>query len=289
MTFKPNPPDAACPRLPDIGLVRVQGRDAVAFLQAQTMNDVRALAPGQWHWSGLLSPKGRVLALFAVLRESEDALWLVAPDWTGDELAAHLRRFVFRSKLTLAPCPDWSAAAGPAVACPAPNRMAGDPAGGFALDLGGQGGQRTLWLLPDAHAALAPPDPATTLAWHQADLAHGLPRLAPPQREAFTPQMLSLERLAAFSLKKGCYPGQEIVARTHYLGQAKRGLVRFEADPPVPAGTPVLDAEGRERGTVAASAGPDLLAVLPTSEPLESLNVAGEALQPKPLLDGLAR
>ena len=58
--------------------------------------------------------------------------------------------------------------------------------------------------------------------WRDADIQHGLPRLSETQIELWTPQMLSLEQLNAFSLKKGCYPGQEIVARTHYLGQAKR-------------------------------------------------------------------
>lgn len=289
MTFKPNPPQASCPALPDWGLLRLQGRDAAAFLQAQAMNDVAALAPGHWHWSGLLTPKGRVLALFALLREADDAFLLAAPDWPGDALAAHLRRFVFRSKLSLEVPAGWQAAAGPALDAPAPGQALGDAAGGWALDLRGPGVPRGLWLLPAGHPALAPADDAATLAWREADLAQGLPRLAPAQREQFTPQMLSLERLRAFSLKKGCYPGQEIVARTHYLGQAKRALARFEAGAPVPAGAAVVDAEGRERGIVAASAGRAVLAVLPPEAAAEALCAGGQALQPRAFEDGLAR
>ena len=69
MSFKPNPAPGTCPTLPGITLLRVAGRDAAAFLQSQAMNDVNALAPMRWQWNGLLTPKGRVIALFALLRE----------------------------------------------------------------------------------------------------------------------------------------------------------------------------------------------------------------------------
>src|SRR3546814_3526677 len=91
---------------------------------------------------------------------------------------------------------------------------------GFAFDFSGDGGARTLWAGP----GLASTDDLDARArWAAFDLAHGLPRLAESQIEKWTPQQLSLERLHAYSVKKGYYPGQEIVARTHFLGQAKRG------------------------------------------------------------------
>src|SRR5690606_33602869 len=93
-------------------------------------------------------------------------------------------------------------------------------------DLDGEGGALTLRV----NAPGAGGDPALAARWRQQDLAHGLPRLEAAQAGQWTPQQLSLERLRAYSVHKGCYPGQEIVARTHFLGQAKRGLVRRGGD-----------------------------------------------------------
>lgn len=289
MSFKPNPAPGTCPTLPGFGLLRVAGRDAAAFLQAQAMNDVNALAPVRWHWNGLLTPKGRLIALFALLRETDDQFLLVLPDFTAIDLAAHLKKFVFRSKLSLQPLDDWRACAGPAPSVPDRALAAGDAESGWVLDLSGDGATRGLWLLPPGDPAIALEDPAVSQAWRQADLAHGLPRLPADQREAWTPQMLSLDRLGAFSLKKGCYPGQEIVSRTHYLGQAKRTMVRLQADPPPPAGTPVVDGQGRERGSVVCTEGDELLAVLAADPDLGDLNAAGQLLARRGLLGGLAR
>lgn len=214
MPFKPASPAHAPTALAGFELLAVAGADAAAFLQAQTMNDVRALEPGHWQWNGWLTPKGRVVALFALLRTAPDAFLLVLPDHPAEELRAALQRFVFRSKVVMTVDRGHVAAAGPVV-----------DGRGWTLDWDGAAGDRTLVVVP-ADAA-APPSPAVDAAWRAADIARGVPRLGPAQRAAWTPQMLSLERLAAFSLKKGCYPGQEIVARTHYLGQAKRGLARL--------------------------------------------------------------
>ena len=99
---------------------------------------------------------------------------------------------------------------------------------------------------------------------------------------------MSLDRLNAFSVKKGCYPGQEIVARTHFLGQAKRGLALFVADAPVPAGAEVMAGE-RAIGTVASVQDRLLLAVLPLERDETALSADGAALHAMPLLGGLQR
>lgn len=293
MSFKPISPVSPCPALPGTGLLLVEGRDAAAFLQAQSMNDVASLAEGHWHWNGLLTAKGRVIALFALARTGPEAFVLVAPDTSAAELKAHLQRFVFRSKLTLRDEHGLVAAAQAGAGGDAGNTLAGDEHGAIGLDLSGEGGARRLWLLPAGHPALAAEDPATTAAWRLADLAHGLPRLSPGQREAWTPQMLSLGRLNAFSLKKGCYPGQEIVARTHYLGQAKRGLQRLSAPGPLVEGAAVAGPDGQELGRLAsvASAGDrhEALAVLPVGAEPGALLAAGQPVQALPLLEGLAR
>lgn len=288
MTFKTNLETARCPALSGFAVVEVEGRDAAAFLQSQAMNDVAALTPGRWQWNGLLTPKGRVMALFALACVAEGRWLLVSPDVDAAELVAHLRRFVFRSKATFREDACLVAAAGPAASTGDPGCFAGDSDHGFALDFSGEGGTRWLWLLPPSHPALAPPDPAVDASWRAMDIAHGLPRLAGEQREAFTPQMLSLERLGAFSLKKGCYPGQEIVARTHYLGQAKRGLARLRGVGLRP-GQPV-EAAGLAVGSIACTdaSGMEALAVM-ASDAGDVLASGGQACTRGPLLPGLAR
>lgn len=289
VTFKTNLPAASCPALSGFTVLEIRGVDAAVFLQAQAMNDVTALVPGQWQWNGWLTPKGRVIALFALLRVAPDHFLAVLPDFPAAELQPRLQRFVFRSKLSLRAATDWVAASGPVSERPAADRAEGSAEQGWALDFGGDGGVRTLWLLPSADPALAPAVAAIDDAWRSADLAHGLPRLPAEAVEAWTPQMLSLDRLSAFSLKKGCYPGQEIVARTHYLGQSKRGLVRLAGSglkPGLavdsaagPAGTLVCtDAEGRQG-----------LAVLSAEGAGQPLSVGGQPCENIPLLGGLAR
>ena len=284
MPFKP--PENQPVALSGFTVLQVHGPDAAAFLHAQTMNDVRALAPGRWQWNGWLTPKGRVVALFALLRAAEDRFLVVPPDVPAVELRDALRRFVFRSKVMLDADAGWQVAGGPATdGCAGATAV--QAGGGWALDAGGDGGRRTLWLLP-AEAHVAPATPETDAAWRAGDLAHGLPRLGPAQREAWTPQMLSLERLAAFSLKKGCYPGQEIVARTHYLGQARRGLVRLGGEG-LAEGDAVGDGE-REVGRLVCTTadGGEALAVVAT-DAAGTLRVAGRPAARLPLLDGLQR
>ena len=272
-------------RLPGHDLLSIAGRDATAFAQAQFMNEVAALPVGHWQWNGWLTPKGRVIALFALLKRDAETLWLLLPDTDATDLAAKLQRYVFRSKLVLAARDDLHANgrfATPAQASGATFAVDGDA---LELDFGGDGGPRTMRISPSAANA----DAASAAHWRRFDLQHGLPRLRDDQIEAWTPQQLSLERLRAFSVKKGCYPGQEIVARTHFLGQVKRGLAMFEADAPIPPGAEVRDGE-RTLGGIVSTAGNIALAVLPLErEANAALYSDGIALHEQPLLGGLAR
>jgi folate-binding protein YgfZ len=276
--------------LPDHHVVTLRGRDALAFAQAQFMSDVAALDDGHWQWSGWLTPKGRVVALFALLKVDAETVRLIVQDNDPAEFAAQLQRFVFRTKLAIEPGEGLRAGgsfdAHPVATAAQASRFGDD---GFALDFGGDGGPRTLFLGPGPDFI---EDHAAPGRWAAFDLAHGLPRLRGSQAGQWTPQQLSLERLRAYSVKKGCYPGQEIVARTHFLGQAKRGLALFECDGPLEAGQQVMDA-GRVLGTIAATAddgGRHLaLAVVPLDAATGAASVDGRALRPEPLLDGLAR
>ena len=267
--------------LPRMRVVALHGRDALAFAQSQFMNDVAALADGHWQWNGWLDPKGRVQALFALLRLDGETAWLVTTADDGFEAA--LARFVFRSKLRIERL-AWSAAgvlAAPTQASRTRFEREGDV---IELDLSGDAAPRTLRLSP----AAASSSPDLDAAWWRLDIAHGWPALPSAPLSNWTPQQLSLQRLHAFSVKKGCYPGQEIVARTHFLGRAKRGLARIRAEAAKP-GDVLTDADGREAGLVAAAVGDEALAVLPLEPSGAIYRLHGLDVVRLDLADGLAR
>lgn len=250
--------------LPDHRLMAVNGQDAVAFAQAQTMNDVAALRDGEWHWNGWLTPKGRVIALFVLIRLDANTLWMVLPDADAEVIAAELRRFVFRSKVAITVRVDLHMAGRlRASDLASGNHWTGEPTDAIELDYSGDFGNgyagRSLRI---AASAAACEDPAGVEAWRRADLEHGWPRLHASQSGLWTPQQLSLDRLRAYSVKKGCYPGQEIVARTHFLGQAKRGLALIRTAMPLSAGAE-LTSDDTVVGTVISACSDTALAVLP--------------------------
>ena len=288
MSDKTSGSGSTCFALPGWSAVTLRGEQATAFAQAQFMGDLSDLAPGRWQWNGWLTPKGRLVALFALLALDGRDLALLLPDADPDAFVAALTRCRFRTRVEIAHEGGWSFAG----RFSAPEAARGAAAsgsvdgGGLELDFGGDGGPRTLRIA----ASPVPADEAQAARWRREDLAHGLPRLAPGQAEQWTPQQLSLERLRAFSVHKGCYPGQEIVARTHFLGQAKRGLVRLAGDQAL-AVAPVaaVDAPGRALGQVVSVAGDQALAVMPLDAGDGPFHVQGVACTPLPLLDGLAR
>jgi len=275
--------------LSDHRAITLSGRDAAAFAQAQFMNDVAGLAPGHWQWSGWLTPKGRVIALFALLRVDEETLLLVLPDADPITFAAALQRFVFRSKVAIQVREDLRAEGvfGPPTQA-RETGLGGTLDTGLELDASAEGGARTLRIVS---ASTAGHDPARVAAWAAFDLEHGLPRLPASQTDHWTPQQLSLDRLRAFSVKKGCYPGQEIVARTHFLGKVKRGLALIEGPTPLATGDDLHGADGVLGHLVAAASGSThlALAVVPLEHPSHPLQVAGVAVNERTLRPGLAR
>lgn len=276
--------------LPDHRIVALSGRDAAAFAHAQFMSDVKGLAARHWQWSGWLTPKGRVIALFALLKLDEETLWLLLQDADPTEFATALKRFVFRSKLAITARDDLQATglfAAPTQAAGARLSIADN--GDVALDMSAENGARSLGIVQNQVTAN---DPSSLARWIAFDLVHGLPHLPASQREQWTPQQLSLDRLRAYSVKKGCYPGQEIVARTHFLGQAKRGLVLFASDQPLAPGMQVGDGARDLGPIVSAAVGDDGwqgLAVLPLAHDTAGLQTEGTALRASDLRGGLGR
>lgn len=277
-------PEAAFTALPGHAVIALEGPDSVAFAQAQFANDLGALPVGQWQWSTWLSAKGRVIAIFMLCRPAADMLWLVLADGRADALAAQLQRFVFRRKVKVSVRTDLHVGGSFA----APSRAHGSvlDVDGDAndFDLGTTALPRTLRLSPHPFVV----HDGFPAQWRQADLRLGLPRLDDSAVEQWTPQQIGLDRLSAYSVKKGCYPGQEIVARTHFLGKAKRVAQLVEVPPGTQPGAVLRHGE-QTAGSVASVGGTLALAVLPIeSEGLE-LHLGDVPVPRQPLLEGLAR
>ena len=284
MSDKPQAAFDAPFALPDIAVVTLSGRDAVAFAQAQFMSDVAALAPGHWHWSGWLTPKGRVIALFAVLRRDVESLYVLLHDVDPAAFVSSLQRLVFRSKVMIGIDRDAHVSGALRIPSVARGHEAHIDGDAIELNLGTDAHPRTLQVGPTA----APSDPDAHARWRALDMAFGLPRLPADQADSWTPQQLSLDRLRAFSVRKGCYPGQEIVARTHFLGQVRRGLVALRAPDAAPRAGDVQQ-DGNTIGRLVCAAQDLRLAVLPLERAETPLTVDGLPLEPVALLDGLAR
>lgn len=230
----------------DLSVWQVSGADAPSFLQAQTTNDLVALQPGHWQRSGYCNPKGRLLATLLIAQTAPQDFVALLPASLAEAVFARLSRYVLRAKVKLAVMPfAVLGLAGPKAAqkltgaqfpCPAPGQLASAKTG-WVLGLSAE---RFLILapaeaLPAVWSELAAVSrPAGEPLWDALDIAAGLATVLPPTQEAFVPQMLNFDLVAGLSYTKGCYPGQEIVARMHYLGRLKERLYRARAVGPQP-------------------------------------------------------
>ena len=250
-------------RLADWGVIRAKGDDAAAFLNGQLTQETVKLDVGQARLAGYCSPKGRLLASFVVWRTAADEILLAC---SADLLAPTLKRlsmFVMRAKCKLTDASAEIALWGAALpgllhgdAVPAQAYVATELGGGTAIRLpDAAGATRVLWAAPaDATPPWATTDSADV--WNWLEVQSGVPRIVAGTVEAFVPQMVNLELVGGVNFQKGCYPGQEIVARMQYRGTLKRRMVLAEgalagaagaevfaaADPGQPAGQVVLSA-----------------------------------------------
>jgi folate-binding protein YgfZ len=218
-------------------LIAVTGDDAAAFLHAQFTNDVQALAPGEAQWSGWCTPKGRLLATFLLVRRDAGFLILL-PAEIAAAFAKRLAMFVLRSKVKLLDVSELYARIGIAGAAAA-NLVAGHW-GSAPATLRAKEKNDALVVALDAarFVAFVPPNAApafwdlftaqwqrgATDEWERASILAGFPTIVAATQEAFVPQMANFELLGGVSFKKGCYPGQEIVARMQYRGGLKRRM-----------------------------------------------------------------
>lgn len=272
------------------GVISVHGEDAENFLQGQLTNDLRLVNNTRSQFSGYCTAKGRLLATFRVFL-SGDSYYLVLPSSLVETVIKKLRMYVLAAKVTLEDASDTFVHLG----------LSGEEAGTALANVAGSAPKqlhdvfqdekqlvirvpgifpsyevfthaeqaRLLWDKLDVHCA-----PIGAESWRLLDIQAGVPMIYPPTSEAFVPQMVNLQLLDGVSFKKGCYTGQEIVARMQYLGKLKRRMYRGKTangDAPQP-GDEIFLPDGNNQAVgkvVSAAAHPDggfsLLAVLQIS------------------------
>lgn len=270
----------------DVGLIQAVGEDAESFLHNLLTNDIKGLSPDGVQRAGFCTPKGRLLADFLVWREA-DGLFLQLSADILPGILKKLSMYVLRSKAKLAdataehiviglsgPNADTLLAEIGAIP-PAPMRTVHFPAGTVI----GLAEHRFQLVIRSTEVAAvwqqlaARARPVGVAAWQWLDIAAGIPHISMPTQEQFVPQMINFELIGGVGFKKGCYPGQEIVARTEYLGKIKKRMVRARlAEGAVVVGDFVYAPETGEQacGSVVTTApspsgGTELLVVLPSS------------------------
>ncbi|QYY32997.1 folate-binding protein YgfZ [Cupriavidus pinatubonensis] len=236
-----------------LGWIRVAGDDAAAFLHTQLTNAVEDLGPGAARLAGYCSPKGRLQASFLMWRDA-DGIVLQLSDDIQPALQKRLSMFVLRAKAKLSdmsPVVAVVGAAGPQAAqalakagLPAPDAVFGTASveSATVIRLPDAAGQpRWQAVLPAERAGefraalsgeLADADSAF---WDWLDVQSGIPRIVTATQEQFVPQMINFELVGGVNFRKGCYPGQEIVARSQYRGTLKRRMWLVQGDGAVPA------------------------------------------------------
>jgi len=284
----PSAADCALMDLSALGLIAVSGADATQFLQGQLTNDLRSLTPTRTQLSAHCTPKGRMLANVRVLRLS-DLIYLQLPRSTAETLVNRLTMFVLRAKVAVEDASDGLVGIGVAGPC-APDLLAPElpdlPGHANGLALHGELAVMRVPGTPARFQVLGPADRVASLwdrlageatvvnadYWALLDIRAGLPTVYPQTADLFVPQMTNMQLIDGVSFTKGCYTGQEVVARMQYLGRLKRRMYIAEVqadEPPQPGAELHSENSTSEQGTGwvvdARLSGPDrceLLAVV---------------------------
>ncbi|MDR1661522.1 MAG: folate-binding protein [Azoarcus sp.] len=242
--------------LTQFGLIGCAGDDARSFLHNQLTSDVNHLGAAGAQYAAWCSAKGRMLASLLLFCRGAEYLALLSSD-LPEFILKRLQIYVLRSKVSLADRSADSAIiglAGPRAGAALENAGLAAPAAapgmtGFAGGVLIRLDEKRYIILATADAAKqtwqklsAAASPAGAPAWQWLDIQAGIPWVTEATREAFVPQMTDFDRIGGVSFHKGCYPGQEVVARARYLGKVKRHLYRTRAAAPLAAGMPVFPA-----------------------------------------------
>jgi folate-binding protein YgfZ len=227
--------------LPHLGVIGVHGDDAASFLQGQLTNDFALLGPSQARLAAHCSAKGRMLASFIGIKRGNEFLLIVSRDILASSLK-RLSMFVLRAKAKLRDASSEFDLYG----------LAGDTARAVAAELQEWGRievgsasviglypaddqQRCLWIAPAGDPAPVGPQLEHSL-WLWGEVRSGIATITEPLVEALVPQMLNYESVGGVNFKKGCYPGQEVVARSQFRGTLKRRAFLAHSPQPLAPG-----------------------------------------------------
>jgi tRNA-modifying protein YgfZ len=231
-----------------LATIRIDGDDAEAFLQGQLSSDVAALAPGKSQWSSYNSAKGRMLASLRLWRGGDGGYGLLLSADLASAMTKRLSMFVLRAKVRLTDRSSTHATigiGGQSAASAIEATLGPSPGAGDVIDLADR--HAALVGLADgrfvlvaeasgaASMAAALAKDATTAdeaTWRWLSITSGVPLVTAATSDRFVPQMLNWDALQGISFQKGCYPGQEIVARMRYLGRLKERLYGFHVAAP---------------------------------------------------------
>jgi folate-binding protein YgfZ len=245
-------------------VIRAEGPDAASFLHGQLTQDFALLDASQARLAALCTAKGRMIASFVGIRPQPETILLVC---SRDILAATLKRlsmYVLRAKAKLTDASVEFALYGIAGTAVAANGLDATAPPGQRTSIGeasvvslypADGIPRALWIAP----VNSPPPSGNSLEtdlWQWGEVRSGVATLTTPVLDAFVPQMLNYESIGGVNFKKGCYPGQEVVARSQFRGTLKRRAYVVRADAPLKAGEEVFAANDADQptGTVVQSA-----------------------------------
>ncbi|WP_373974414.1 folate-binding protein YgfZ [Chitinibacter sp. SCUT-21] len=232
-----------CP-LTQFGLIRFSGEETQAFLQGQLSSDIRALQSNQIQFSSYSTPKGRMQASFYVIRRGNDYL-LQIDQAIQAAIQKRLSMFILRSKTKASDATSELALLGVAGKHAKASISKVFGAAPDAMQVIEQGDIQIIGLLNEHYQVLLPQEqakqvweqivasgatPAGEAVWRLSEIQAGSPWVTAATQEEFVPQMANLELIGGISFTKGCYPGQEIVARTQYLGKLKRRTYRMHVD-----------------------------------------------------------
>jgi hypothetical protein len=211
--------------LADLGVLRIKGADADRFLQGQLSNDMQEVVPGHALLAGYHNPQGRTIAILRLVRSAHEEILAILPRELAASVAARLAKFILRAKVNIENVSDSLRVEGLVVDAAAPSAAPAD------AGLARIAGAPPRWLrITAAAAAVSRRDERQH--WRGLDIASGEPQVYAATSEEFVAQMLNLDALGAIAFDKGCYTGQEVIARAHYRGRVKRRMQRFVTPSP---------------------------------------------------------
>ena len=281
-------------KLDNLTSLHVTGNDASKFLHSQFTNDLANLPVYSWQYSGYCTPKGRLLAFMMIAKISDNDYFLIFPAEISEKILPRLRMFVMRDDVKITPQEDHKVImgiVGSVAPLIRPDRQVENETGkitkegdSFLLtinDGGGENTERYMYISDDDKIKSLPQFSTDRNAWTLLDIETGIPSILASTQEAFVPQMVNLDLIGAVNFKKGCYPGQEIVARVHYLGKIKQRMFVVSSEQKALAQPNdkifIAGQENNAIGTVVQSAtcdsGKKIQAVLQTKAVIEKADI----------------